>query len=172
MFLDEFSKEIQKKFLMTEFIAGWQNKSGKVQIMIIGTAPGMIGSSVNRKPLSNSHSTKVLWDILYKANYHNETIYLTNLIKYPLLNNKEPTEKDITNNLPILREEILKYNPKVVICLGKHSMTLFGLRTYEQKMDEFGITFLSINHPGYYIRKPGQINTAIDFLKSKKYLFE
>lgn len=165
MFLDELTKDLQKVFLMKDYIAGWQNKPGKVDVMIIGTAPGMTGAVINRKPLSGSHSGKLLWSMIRQTPLNQKTIYITNLIKYPLRNNREPTEGEINENKPVLNQEILKYNPKIVICLGKHAMMLFGLRTYQTKTDEFGIKFVSINHPGYYLRKPSQIQTAVIFLK-------
>lgn len=52
MFLDEFDKEVRNKFAGKDFIAGWQNKSGKVSVMIIGEAPGMTGAAINRTPAS------------------------------------------------------------------------------------------------------------------------
>jgi DNA polymerase len=166
MFLDEFDKEIQKKFLMKEFVAGWQNRPGKVDIIIIGTEPGMIGACVNRKPLGNSHSGKLLSKLLKESHLNNETVYVTNLIKYPLLNNRDPTLTEINENKTLLDAEIEKYNPRLVLCLGKYSMQVFGLQTYKIKVDNYGITFAAINHPGYYLRKPSSVKTAISFLST------
>lgn len=165
MFLDEFSKELQHKFLMRNFVAGWQNKPGPIDIMVIGTEPGMVGTSINRKPLSTSHSGKLFWKIVKDTGWKDKTIYITNLIKYPLLNSRDPTEVEIAENMPLLEQEIMKYKPALVLCLGKHSMIMFSLRTYSSRIVG-NHTIAAINHPGYYLRKPAHIKDAVNFLKS------
>lgn len=164
MFVDELPKDLRGIFGSKDFISGWQNKPGKVDVMIIGTAPGMTGAAINRKPLSASHSGKILWQMLKESGWDQHTIYITNLVKYPLRNNREPTNAEIMENKPVLDLEIEKYNPKIIIGLGKHVNQVFNLKTYSQ-MNYLNTVIISINHPGYYARKPGKIPEAIDYLK-------
>lgn len=166
IFLDEFPKNLQKNFMLKDFVAGWQNKKGKVKIMIIGTSPEMAGTFINRKTLSNSHQGKLLWNILKQATLDQEIIYMTNLIKYPLLNIREPTKIEIKENKPLIDYEIEFYKPVIVICLGKYTMSLYNLHTYQKKIIN-EVKIISINHPGYYLRKPNNLKTVIDFLKEE-----
>jgi uracil-DNA glycosylase family 4 len=168
MLLSEFPKEIQDVYLKKDFIAGWQNKAGKVQIMVVGIAPSVVGAAVNRKPLSDSSSGKILWRILKEVGLDNKIIYITNVVKYPLNNNRNPMDWEIQNGKITLHFEIEKYNPETIILLGRYANSIFGLSRFGKLALE-NSTVISIDHPGYYLRQPYKIQEAIDFLKKQNF---
>jgi len=164
MFLDELPKELHDIFVNRDFIAGWQNRPGKIEVMIIGTSPGMSGAAINRKPLFATKEGKMLWKMLKDTGWDKHTVYLTNIIKYPLRNNRDPTLAELKESKPILDFEIEKYNPTIIIVLGKYVNSMFDIKTYGQ-VNYMNTCIISINHPGYYLRKPSKIQEALDFLK-------
>jgi uracil-DNA glycosylase family 4 len=143
-----------------EKISGWQNKSGSPEIVIVGLAPSIYGAAINKKPLSSSRSGKLLWSILARANLDSKVIYLTNLIKTPLPDNRPPTDKEIVKNAPLLASELHKIKPSKIIALGKVVSNHFNLQFFSQKHN-----IISIPHPAYLLHSRVKQNEVVEFLK-------
>jgi uracil-DNA glycosylase family 4 len=149
---------------MTEkiIIPGWKNNNGPTAIMIIGIAPSVHGAAVNGKPLSTSRSGKILWTILEKAGLDQEPIYITNLIKFALPDNREPTKQEIEEQIPLLMKEIEEQSPKKIIALGN----IVRGALLHSEFRKFNISFVKIYHPSYIVRNPDLMNVTVNHLRA------
>lgn len=143
--------------MIKDLVPGWRNKDGPVDIMIVGQSPSSVGAVINRKPLSESKSGKILWNMLRKAGLEDKTVYITNLVKYPV---KEPTQEDIDECKKYLIAEFKQYNPKYILILGKHNSAEFQIPFYNKRGNIF-----CMPHPMYFFYNQLEIDYAVDFLK-------
>lgn len=88
----------------------------KAKIMLIGEAPG-VQEIKNGRPFVGP-AGKNLDRILKKNKINRKNIYITNLIKTKLPNNRRPNEKEIKKWIPKLRKEIKRVKPKMIVLLG------------------------------------------------------
>ena len=100
-------------------------------ILFIGEAPGknedLIGISFIGR------AGKFLNEMLESINLSRDKVYITNIVKYRPLNNRDPLDKEKEAFLPYLIRQINIIKPKIIITLGRHSMNCF---LPEQKISE------------------------------------
>ena len=76
--------------------------------------------------LKNSYLGKFLDYIFYKIpNLDWENIFLTNVVKCHIANNKTPSAAEIKSCLPFLEQQLNIVKPKVIICMGKIAFSCF-----------------------------------------------
>jgi len=85
--------------------------------MLIGEAPGK--EEIKKGKPFVGPSGKLLDKILKKNKIDRKKLYITNLIKKKLPNNRKPNKKEIKKYLPILKKEIKKVNPSLIVLLGE-----------------------------------------------------
>lgn len=92
-------------------------------IVFIGEAPGKKEDEGGRPFIGAAG--KFLDEMLGSIKMKREDIYITNIVKYRPPDNRdpEPSEKEACNEWLI--EELKIINPKLIIFLGRHSMTRF-----------------------------------------------
>jgi uracil-DNA glycosylase family 4 len=105
-------------------IPGWQNKEGKVELLIIGERPGVTGSNINKRPLSTSNSGKVLWKALRELKYDHKVIYITNLVKRAADKNRSATLAEAKRDFKTLQDEIKSLKPEAILILGRNTLKL------------------------------------------------
>ena len=93
------------------------------QIVFIGEAPGKKEDETG-KPFVGA-AGKFLAEMLGAIGMKREDIYITNIVKYRPPNNRDPEEIEKKQCADWLHDEINFIKPKVVIFLGRHSMTHF-----------------------------------------------
>jgi len=99
--------------------------SGSVnaKICFIGEAPGK-NEDVQGLPFVGA-SGKFLDQMLESINLSRDQVYITNIVKYRPLDNRDPLPEEKAAFLPFLDKQIEIINPKLVVTLGRHSMNCF-----------------------------------------------
>jgi len=160
-------------------LAGEGNRNA--DIMLIAQAPGELEDKVNR--MFVGPSGKMLDKLLQNAQISRDDIYMTNLIKCNLPQNRRPKQKEITVCSKYLDEEITEINPKILVPLGyyatKYLFEKYSLSEFTKK--EFpkliGNIFPVENRKIYPLSHPASLlyhnefidNSIENFSKLKKW---
>jgi uracil-DNA glycosylase family 4 len=125
--LDELNKYWQEnctcKLRKTATQAVFGNGNAESDIVFIGEAPGK-NEDLKGVPFVGA-AGKFLEEMLAGIGKKREDIYITNIVKYRPPNNRdpEPEEKEACNDWLINELKII--SPKLIVFLGRHSMTRF-----------------------------------------------
>lgn len=92
-------------------------------ILLIGEAPGR-NEDESGEPFVGA-SGRILSEILQTANLSRDEVYITNIVKYRPPNNRDPSLKEKRNSLKYLYRQIEIIQPKIIMTLGRHSMSAF-----------------------------------------------
>jgi len=95
----------------------------ETEIVFIGEAPGK-NEDIEGRPFVGA-AGKFLAEMLENIGIKRENIYITNIVKYRPPNNRDPEqdEKETCNDWLINELKII--SPKLIVFLGRHSMTRF-----------------------------------------------
>lgn len=129
-------------------------------ILILGEAPGA-NEAQQGQPFVGK-SGRLLMDILQKAGWSRDTVYITNTVKCRPPNNRDPLPSELANCRKFLDLQIKCINPEWIICLGKvASVSLLGKEPDCTIGSLRRITHLYQNrkvictfHPSYLLRNP------------------
>lgn len=153
---------------------------GSSGVFLIGEAPGkkeeeigepFVGASGN---LLNNH-------LLPSVGLTRENIYLTNIVKCRPPENRDPAPEEKTAWSLVLLSEIIAIKPKVVACLGRHSLSFFdpevkigqvhGQPQRIQIFEDYSIVLLPLYHPAAALYNPNMKETLLeDFQILKQYI--
>jgi len=178
--LDELNKYWQEnckcELRKTATRAVFGNGNPDSQIIFIGEAPGK-SEDEQGVPFVGA-AGKFLAEMLNSIGLKREDIYITNIVKYRPPNNRDPLpeEKELCNEWLI--NEIKIISPKLIVFLGRHSMTRFfpteKISEIHGKLlikntGEFGKqAFMPLYHPAAALYNGGMRETLIkDFKKIK-----
>ncbi|OGI61171.1 hypothetical protein A2645_02195 [Candidatus Nomurabacteria bacterium RIFCSPHIGHO2_01_FULL_39_9] len=109
------------KKIATQPVPGYGNPQSK--IVFIGEAPGKQEDLLG-KPFVGA-AGKFLDEMLESIKLKREDIYITNIVKYRPPNNRDPLPEEKVDCIGWLYEELNFIKPKLIIFLGRHSMTYF-----------------------------------------------
>ena len=93
------------------------------EIMLIGEAPGFNEDKQGR-PFVGA-AGHFLEELLALAGLRREDVYITNTVKCRPLNNRDPLPGEMAACRKYLDRQIAVISPKVVVTLGRHSLTSF-----------------------------------------------
>lgn len=182
--LDELNKYWQENCVCelrkTATQAVFGDGNAESDIVFIGEAPGK-NEDIKGIPFVGA-AGKFLEEMLEGIGKKREDIYITNIVKYRPPNNRdpEPEEKEACNEWLINELKII--SPKLIVFLGRHSMTRFfpteKISDIHGKLlikliPEFGKkqAFLPLYHPAAALYNGGMRETLIkDFKKIPKAL--
>lgn len=105
----------------TQLVFGAGNPNA--DIVFIGEAPGK-QEDIKGLPFIGA-SGKFLDEMLETISLKRRDIYITNIVKYRPLNNRDPSPEEKKEFLPYLQAQLEIIQPEVVITLGRHSMNCF-----------------------------------------------
>jgi DNA polymerase len=182
--LDELNKYWQEnctcELRKTATQAVFGNGNAESDIVFIGEAPGK-NEDIKGIPFVGA-AGKFLEEMLEGIGKKREDIYITNIVKYRPPNNRdpEPEEKEACNEWLINELKII--SPKLIVFLGRHSMTRFfpdekisdlhgkllikPIPEFDKKQ-----AFLPLYHPAAALYNGGMRETLIkDFNKIPKAL--
>ena len=159
---------------------GYGNPNSK--IMFIGEAPGRFGCDITGIPFTLDASGMLFQEALDSIGWSMEDIYTTNIVKCCPLNNRTPSEEEITHCSMYVEHEIDVIKPIMVVLLGGVAMKYFfpkaksvtgnWNRELSHPMHE-GITFIVLPHPAYIVRNKREKDGYFrDFLVIKTKLSE
>lgn len=105
----------------TQLVFGDGNPDADV--VFIGEAPGK-NEDIEGKPFVGA-AGKFLSEMLAGIGMKREDIYITNIVKYRPPNNRDPLPEEKKTFLPYLQAQLEVIRPKIVVTLGRHSLSCF-----------------------------------------------
>lgn len=125
--LDTLAREIESDQLLselresaTQIVRGAGSFNAKV--LFIGEAPGKKEDETGQ-PFVGA-SGKILDQGLEAAGLSRDEVYITNIVKYRPLNNRDPSKQEKSTSWPYLLREIEIIQPKIIAPLGRHSLSI------------------------------------------------
>jgi uracil-DNA glycosylase family 4 len=170
--LNEVYEELKTKRLYDDaksFVPG--EGSPNAEILFVGEAPGQKEDEQGR-PFVGA-AGKFLAEMLEGIGLKREDVFITNIVKQRPPNNRDPLPEEIAAHFPLLQKQIEIINPKIIVMLGRHSMSqlLPNVGTISQvhgrpfrRAD--GRVYLPLYHPAAALYNAGLKDTLIsDFRK-------
>jgi uracil-DNA glycosylase len=170
--LTQIFEELKTKPLYPEaksFVPGEGNPDS--DILFVGEAPGQ-KEDEQGKPFVGA-AGKFLAEMLESIGLTRDDVFITNIVKQRPPNNRDPLPEEIAAHWPLLGKQIDIINPKIIVMLGRHSMSrlLPGVGTISQihgkpfrRQD--GRVYLPLYHPAAALYNGGLRETLIaDFQK-------
>ncbi len=124
--------------------------SQTAELMFIGEAPGEYEDRLGR-PFVGA-AGKFLDELLGMIGFDRKSVYIANVIKCRPPANRDPLPDEISTCKPFLDRQIELINPKVIVTLGRFSMSLFlpgstiG-KCHGKEVVKNGITYFPMYHP-------------------------
>lgn len=139
--------------------------SPTAELMFVGEAPGK-NEDLTGEPFVGA-AGKFLNEMLATIGLERADIYITNIVKYRPPDNRDPTPEEIDAFKPYLLRQIEVMKPKLVIFLGRHSMSVFlpELRisdAHGKPVRKNGQVYLPLFHPAAALYNGGMRQTLID----------
>lgn len=98
--------------------------SSTAKILFIGEAPGF-QETVERKPFVGRSGKFFRKTLIEEDNISDKDVFISNIVKVRPSENRDPTPEEIEAFKPILNQEIEIIQPKLIITLGRFSMSKF-----------------------------------------------
>ncbi|HEX8600672.1 MAG TPA: uracil-DNA glycosylase [Chloroflexia bacterium] len=95
----------------------------RTDVMFIGEGPGYHEDKQGRPFVGQAGN--FLNELLALAGLQRERVYITNVVKCRPPNNRDPEPDEKLACAPYLERQIALINPKVIVTLGRHSMSRF-----------------------------------------------
>ena len=164
--LEELKAEISSDLslpLQTNLVFGEGNP--KAEVVFVGEAPG--ASEDEQKRPFVGRAGQLLNKLIEGIGWNRQEVYITNIVKRRPPENRDPLPEEIQAYEPYLRQELSIINPKVIVPLGRFSMSYF-LPNGKISRDQ-GSVFLSggtlimpAYHPAAALRNPNLIKDLQD----------
>lgn len=122
----------------------------QTKLMLIGEGPGFHEDQQGRPFVGPSG--KFLEELLSSIGIRRKEVYICNIIKCRPPNNRDPLPKEIQACRKHLDQQILLINPKIIVTLGRHSMSYFFQNEIISRIHGVprpwkGITVVPMFHP-------------------------
>lgn len=130
--------------------------SFNAKIMLVGEAPGHYEDN-SGIPFVGA-AGKLLTKLLNSINLSRDDVFITNIVKCRPPNNRDPSPNEISQCSPYLRKQIELINPRLIITLGRHSLSYFVPNTPIGKahgtiIKQDGYTIYPTYHPAAALRQ-------------------
>lgn len=147
----------------TQLVPGDGNPDA--DIMFIGEAPGK-QEDLQGKPFVGA-AGKFLNEMLASIGLNREDVFITNIVKYRPPNNRDPEPAERQAFLPYLKEQINIIQPKLIVLLGRHAMSVIlpGLsisQVHGQPKRKDGQVYLPLFHPAAALYNGGMRQTLLE----------
>ncbi|MBP6942950.1 MAG: uracil-DNA glycosylase [Candidatus Buchananbacteria bacterium] len=140
---DRFLAQLKSPLLKTATNVVPGDGSATAELMFIGEAPGK-KEDESGKPFVGA-AGKFLNEMLAAINLERSDVFITNIVKCRPPDNRDPLPEEIAEFWPWLAAQITLINPKLVITLGRHSLSAL---IPDQKISEVHGTVLRRVVPG------------------------
>ena len=146
----------------TQLVFGVGNPDS--DIVFIGEAPGK-NEDLQGEPFVGA-AGKFLNEMLGTIGLERKDIYITNIVKYRPPDNRDPTPEEIEAFKPYLEQQLQVIAPKLVVLLGRHSMSVFlpELRisqAHGKPVRKGGQVYLPLFHPAAALYNGGMRETLL-----------
>ena len=151
------------------------------KIMIIGEGPGA-NEDLEGVPFIGK-TGELLDKMLLSINLNRDNVYITNVVNYRPLENRNPTKEEINRYLPYLSRHIEIIDPKILILLGSTALnSIMGSdkvisdargKWIEKKIGTCNTLVLASFHPAFLMRQPDHKKLSwIDLKMIKKKILD
>jgi uracil-DNA glycosylase family 4 len=146
----------------TQLVFGTGNPNS--DLVFIGEAPGK-NEDLKGEPFVGA-AGKFLNEMLASIGLVRQDIYITNIVKYRPPDNRDPTPDEIQEFIPYLKSQISVIKPKLVIFLGRHSMSVFLpelkiSQAHGKPVRKGGQVYLPLFHPAAALYNGGMRDTLM-----------
>lgn len=93
------------------------------RVMLVGEAPGY-NEDLQGRPFVGA-AGNLLNEMLQLAGLRREEVFITNVVKCRPPENRDPRGEEVEACAPFLLRQFEALRPEVLVCLGKHSASLF-----------------------------------------------
>jgi DNA polymerase len=126
-------------------------------IMFIGEGPGF-HEDRQGVPFVGA-AGKFLDELLASVGIERKDVYIANVVKCRPPNNRDPRPEEIEACRPYLERQIELLRPKIIVTLGRHSMSRYFPRAsisriHGQTKRLGGITYIPMFHPAAALHQP------------------
>ncbi len=133
-------------------------------LMFIGEAPGK-NEDLQGEPFVGA-AGKFLNEMLGTIGLERKDIYISNIVKYRPPENRDPTPEEIAEFVPYLKRQIAVIKPKLVVFLGRHSMSVFLpelkiSQAHGKPVRKGGQVYLPLFHPAAALYNGGMRETLL-----------
>jgi len=97
--------------------------SVNAQIMFIGEGPGEKEDELGLPFVGKAG--KLLDEMLSSIDLERKDVYIANVVKHRPPGNRDPRPEEVAACWPYLEEQIRIIKPKLIVCLGRHSLARF-----------------------------------------------
>lgn len=159
--VDNVAPEMAKS--ATQLVFGSGNPDADV--VIIGEAPGKKEDLLGQ-PFVGA-AGKFLDEMLASIDFNRRDIYITNIVKYRPLKNRDPSIQEKNDFWPYLESQLEVIQPKLIITLGRHSLNCFLpdliISKVHGQLHKFNKRFiLPLYHPAAALYNGGLRQTLAD----------
>jgi len=144
------------------------------EVMLVGEGPGFYEDQQARPFVGPSG--RLLEQLLGLAGFQREEVYITNVVKCRPPDNRDPLPAEVEACRKYLEEQIRSIKPKLIVTLGRYSLSWFFPRDSISKVhghsrERDGMHFLHMYHPAAALHA-GSLRKVIeeDFRKIPKAL--
>lgn len=146
--------------------------NANAEIMFIGEGPGEKEDNLGL-PFVGA-AGKLLDEMLGQIELKREDIYIANVVKHRPPGNRDPKPEEIELCWPYLKRQIEIIKPKLIVCLGRHSLARFlpnvGAisKTHGRAFTKDGQAYMALYHPAVGLYNGGMRQTLFDDFKKIK----
>jgi uracil-DNA glycosylase family 4 len=138
--------------------------SPEAQIVFVGEAPGK-NEDLKGEPFVGA-AGKFLDEMLVSIGLRRPDVYITNIVKYRPPENRDPTLEEIQEFIPYLQRQMKVIEPKLVVLLGRHSMSVFLpelkiSQAHGKPYRRGGQVYLPLFHPAAALYNGGMRQTLL-----------
>lgn len=139
--------------------------SPNADIMFVGEAPGK-NEDLKGEPFVGA-AGKFLNEMLASIGLQRQDTYISNIVKYRPPDNRDPTPEEIEEFKPYLLKQIAVIRPKLVVFLGRHSMSVFLpelkiSQAHGKPVRKGGQVYLPLFHPAAALYNGAMRQTLMD----------
>lgn len=146
--------------------------SVNAEVMFIGEGPGE-KEDASGKPFVGA-AGKLLDEMLQSIGLSREDVYIANVVKHRPPGNRDPKPEEIQTCWPYLIRQIEIIKPKLIVCLGRHSLGRFlpNVGTISQVHGRAfsikGQAYMALYHPAVGLYNGSMRPTLFDDFKKIK----
>jgi uracil-DNA glycosylase family 4 len=151
------------KATATQLVFGAGNPDA--EIVFVGEAPGK-HEDLKGEPFVGA-AGKFLDEMLASIGLKRPNVYITNIVKYRPPENRDPTPEEIQEFIPFLQRQLAVIRPKLIVLLGRHSMSVFLpelkiSQVHGKPYRRLGHVYLPLFHPAAALYNGGMRQTLLD----------
>lgn len=139
-------------------LCGTFKNDNSLKVLFLGLAPSHrrfdneVRAFFPRSLSENSSGALFLKSLIESGFFEKFDIYITNLVKCSNPINEIPSNKIISQNLPILKRELVLIKPNLIVAMGNSVRNYVDSCLYDYLRNELKCEIHHIHHPSFFLR--------------------